>query len=44
MEKLPPARIKPGDAHWPRLLAVLLGPSAPAQLSALGNMELLVMG
>jgi len=43
MEKLPPAWIKPGDAPWPRLLAVRLGPSAPAQLSALGNMDLLAL-
>ena len=43
VKKLPPTCIKPGDACWPRLLAVRLGTSAPSQLSALGNLELLAL-
>ncbi len=41
MKGSPPIRIKPDDAHWPRLLTVRLGTTAPPQLSALGNLDLL---
>jgi predicted Rossmann fold nucleotide-binding protein DprA/Smf involved in DNA uptake len=43
MKELPPTCINPGDAHWPRLLAARLGTSAPEQLSALGNLDLLAL-
>ena len=43
MKELPPTCIKPDDAHWPRLLAARLGASTPAQLSALGNLDLLAL-
>lgn len=43
MKALPSTSIKPGAAHWPQLLASRLGPSTPAQLSALGNLNLLAL-
>lgn len=33
--------ISPGDAYWPRQLSERIGGSAPARLSALGNLDLL---
>jgi predicted Rossmann fold nucleotide-binding protein DprA/Smf involved in DNA uptake len=43
MKESPPICIRPGDAHWPRLLTERLGTIAPPQLSALGNLDLLAL-
>lgn len=41
MKESPPTRITPDDAVWPRLLTARLGVSAPPELTALGNLDLL---
>ena len=43
MSLFPPVSLTPGDARWPLRISSQLGGAAPAELHALGNLELLTL-